>query len=391
MTTPFTLRNMPDTLHALLDMRAEADPDHVFTICDDGTLTYGELAERSRAVAAHLHAAGVRPGERVMLMMEGSRAYLEIWFGLSRLGATEAPMNPAYKGALLTQLIETSDARVAILAEPFRQQFAEALPAGASDYVLLAPSDLAGPAPGGDAPNVDVAPTDIACVIFTSGTTGPSKGVMVSQRHQLSFGMAYAEINRMDGSDVTYNFLPFFHIAAKFMAMATMMTNARMVLIPRFSLGRFWDDVHGHGVTLLTAVGGLCHMLRDRPQTPRDADNTLRAIYAVPIPWEFKHEFEARFGLKLIEGYGSTETNLVAYSRLDAEPPVGSLGQASPHFDLQIQDPQGYPLPPGESGEICIRPKHPGTIMSGYLGQPQKTLEAWSDLWFHTGDRGHID
>src|SRR5690606_6850148 len=128
---------------------------------------------------------------------------------------------------------------------------------------------------------------------------GPSKGVVISHRHQLSFGVFFAEINALRSSDVAYNYLPFFHIAAKFLTLGPMLVNARMALEPTFSLSRFWPDVRRYGATICVAVGGLCYMLRGQPPQPDDADNTLRAIYAVPVPAEFQAEFERRFGLTL--------------------------------------------------------------------------------------------
>lgn len=131
-------------------------------------------------------------------------------------------------------------------------------------------------------------------------------------------------------------------------------------------------------------------MLRGLPPSEFDNRNSLRLIYAVPRPTEFLEEFENRFQLEIAEGYGSTETNLVVYTD-GQKTPAGSCGRSSPFFDVVIMDEAGHVLPPDTSGEICVRPHHPNTVMKGYLDMPDKTLEAFSNLWLHTGDRGYVD
>lgn len=393
MQGSYSFTSLPASLHGLLDEQARKFRDRVYVTCDGQELSYGDLAELSSSFAARLISAGVQPEDRVMLLMPGSLNYLALWFAIARTGAVESPVNPAYKGLLLRQLIETSAPKICIIEDAFVDEFAVAAEGFVSRERIVPLSIFVAGAPG---PQTTVAsatirPRDTAAIIFTSGTTGRSKGVMVSHRQELAFGQAFAEITGLTEDDVTYDFLPFFHIAAKFIALATMLTGARMVLRPTFSVSNFWSDVKTNGVTVCQAVGGLCHMLFSQPPASSDGANPMRMIYTVPMPWEFKTEFEARFGLTLVEGYGGTESNLVAYSRPDEATPRGSCGRASPHFELAIQDEEGNPSPPGAAGEICVRPRYPSTTMNGYFGVPDKSLEVMSDLWFHTGDRGLID
>ncbi|MDF3075566.1 MAG: ATP-dependent acyl-CoA ligase, partial [Alphaproteobacteria bacterium] len=208
--------------------------------------------------------------------------------------------------------------------------------------------------------------------------------------HEVSFGAFFDEIVSLTEDDIAYNYLPFFHIAAKFLTLGPLLIGARMILVPTFSVSRFWPDVRQHKATVCVAVGGLCHILRSQPEQPDDADNTMRLVYAVPIPAEFQEEFERRFGVELVEAYGATESNLVVYSR-PGQTPQGSCGMASPHFEVTIRDDDGFELPTNASGEICVRPRLPNTLLAGYLGMPEKTLEVMKDFWFHTGDRGYID
>ncbi len=388
------------TLGRVLESRAAALPGHPFLRQGDASWTYDELNRDANRLAHGLVARGLRPGDPVLVMMAGSQPLLVAWFALAKAGAIEVPVNTAYKGEMLVHLLRTARPRM-VLADPaYLPQLLEVLPqVGGVDLLLVndaaagaAQATLAAVMTGQPDSNLGlpISGRDPSCVIFTSGTTGPSKGVVISHRHQLSFGVFFAEINRLQPADVAYNYLPFFHIAAKFLTLGPMAVNARMALEPVFSLSRFWPDVRRYGATLCVAVGGLCYMLRGQPPQPDDADNTLRAIYAVPVPAEFRAEFEARFGLELIEGYGSTESNLVAYSR-PGETPPGSCGRPSPHFEVAILDEAGRRLPAGQPGEICLRNREPDTFLSGYLGLPEKTLELLRDLWLHSGDRGYLD
>ncbi|WP_323010614.1 AMP-binding protein [Paracoccus sp. (in: a-proteobacteria)] len=388
----FDLPNLPASLHDLLDDRAQSLGGKTFAITPDEPVTYRALADHSKQIATHL-SDRVQPGERVVIMMPVSRLSLGIWFAMSRLGAIDTTINPAYKGEMLLRLVQTASPTLCIIDDTMRSQFDEAC----RDYID--PADVIDPATLTQIDDTDpgswtvraVAPRDIAAILFTSGTTGNSKGVMVSQHQELAFGAAYAEITRLGPDDTTYNFLPFFHIAGRFTALGTMIAGGCMVLRRSFSVSAFWDDIRAHDATVVSAVGGLCHMLYGQPPSENDADNSLRLIYAVPVPWEFKAEFEARFGLQLIEGYGGTETNLVAYSRLDEPCPRGAIGKPSDHFEIQLQDQSGRAVPPGSAGEICIRPRYPSTMLTGYFGLPDKTLEVFQDLWFHTGDAGRFD
>ena len=388
------------TLARVLEQRAAAHPSHPFLRQGDATWTYEQLNRQANRLARSLVARGLAPGDPVVVMMLGCPALIVTWFALAKAGAVEVPVNTAYKGEMLAHLLRTARPKLVIADPAFVPQLREALPEIGGAVPLLVNGDsadgsdatLAVAAEGQADGNLDLPlrGRDPSCVIFTSGTTGPSKGVVISHRHQLSFGAFFAEINALRPSDVAYNYLPFFHIAAKFLTLGPMLVNARMALEPAFSLSRFWPDVRRYGATICVAVGGLCYMLRGQPPQPDDADNTLRAIYAVPVPAEFQAEFERRFGLTLIEGYGSTESNLVAYSRQGQTPP-GSCGRPSPHFEITIQDESGRLLPAGQSGEICVRNRVPDTFLSGYLGLPEKTLELTRDLWLHTGDRGYLD
>lgn len=389
-----------------------AGEEKVFFYYHNNVYTYQEVNERVNQVANKLFDLGVRPGDKVCVMMPGCPEYLYLWFALARIGAVEVPINNAYRGDLLEYIINNSDSILLVVEASLVSRIVELQEAlaGLKEIIvadvfsqrelaeiegvgrLSKPCRAFGELFTGDTapPNVAVSYTDPVAIIYTSGTTGPSKGVILTQHMETSFGLFHAEIMQYTEKDVAYNYLPFFHIAAKFVTIACMLVKAPMVLTERFSVSSFWDDVHRYGVTLFVAVGGVCHMLYSQPPREDDARNTVRAVYAVPAPAEFYHEFEKRFGLKLVEAYGATEFNLVTYTGLD-ESPVGSCGRASPYFEVKIVDAYDRDVPSGTAGEIVVRPKEPFTLTPGYYKMPDKTIETIRNLWFHTGDRGYQD
>jgi len=388
------------TVHGVLEDQAHKAPLHPFLTADGEVWTLDALNRAANRLARGLMTKlGVVRGDRVALMMSGSVEYVIAWFAIAKAGAIEVPINTAYKGELLRYILDRAAPKCAIVDAQFAEEMAASLQEGATiivngtpdrSFVDLRAVPVAADAVGESNPDLGVDGADPACVIFTSGTTGPSKGVVITHHHEVSFGAFFDEIVSLTADDVAYNYLPFFHIAAKFLTLGPLLLGARMILVPIFSVSRFWPDVRQHKATVCVAVGGLCHMLRSQPEQSDDADNTLRLVYAVPIPAEFQEEFERRFGVELVEAYGATESNLVVYSR-PGQTPKGSCGMASPHFEVTIRDDSGFELPTNASGEICVRPRLPNTLLAGYLGMPEKTLEVMKDFWFHTGDRGYID
>ncbi len=391
-------------IHRILEAKAAAKPDHPFMHYEGRDHTYAQMNARADRVAAGLAGLGITKGDRVAVIMQSSPAYIDVWFAIAKLGAIEIPVNIAYKGELLRHVLVTAGAVGIVFDDEFAAVVADT-DDSCPDLVHHVVNPTLGAAaptvPGevrladlmaGDVPppDVEIAHTDVACIMFTSGTTGPSKGVIIEHHFEWAFGVTIAEIVDIRADDVAYNFLPFFHVAGKFVLMAALMVDARMVLRQRFSVARFWPDIREFGCTITVAVGGICHMLNAEPERDDDADNPLRVIYAVPIPAEFQAEFEKRFGLVFIEGYGSTEANIVAASTPGVSP-NGSFGKAGRFYEIEIHDENDDPCPPGMPGEICVRSRRPGMLLTGYYKLPEKSLEATRNLWFHTGDQGVMD
>jgi len=386
----------------LLERKAAETPNHPFMVAEGRTFTYAELNRTANHLAHGLNALGVQKGDRVAVLMDSSPRYLDVWFAIGKLGAIEVPVNTAYKGDILEHIIDSSGASTVICDAAYAEVVRSiAHRCESLERCVVSDGDPTGLASttatletlyhNDDAnPDVDIDYTDLACFLFTSGTTGPSKGVMINQHFLWSFGVNYAEIVQMTAEDVSYNYLPFFHVAGKFVLMASMLVDARMVLVPRLSISEFWSDIRRFGATLMVTVGGVCHMLYSQPALANDADNPLRLIYAVPAPAEFQADFERRFDVDFVEGYGSTELNIVACSR-PGESPLGSFGKALASYEIDIFDEHDRPCSPDVPGEIVVRPKRPYTCMEGYYGLPEKSLDVMRNLWLHSGDQGYRD
>jgi crotonobetaine/carnitine-CoA ligase len=392
------------TVVRLLERRAAEDPERTFYSWADDTVTFGEFDASVNRMAHRLRHEGITPGTHVAVLMDTSPDYLTLWFALSKVGAVEIPINTAFLGDVLRHQLSSSTATVCVADAAYVErivQIAPSVPRLERLYVrghgapTIAPAthDFADLLTGNDAtdPGLEVRHDDTAGVIFTSGTTGPSKGVLLSHHYLAAYGTMYADINGLRSDDVLLNFLPFFHVGAKFLTIATLVCGARMRLLPRLSISTFLDEVTRHGVTNFVAVGGVCNMLLSMPPRPDDVQSSIRTIYAVPDPADIHEEMERRFGCRMTTVYGSTEVGLPIFRGVDDDYRPGSCGRESPYYEVRIVDEHDNELPVGEPGELVIRPRHPFLIGSGYIGMPERTVAAWRNLWLHSGDRGRID
>lgn len=392
------------TVVRLLERRAADSPDGTFFSWADDTTTFGEFNAAVNRMARRLQHEGVTPGTHVAVLMDTSPDYLTLWFALAKVGAVEIPINTAYLGEMLHHQLTSSTATVCVADAAYAErivQIAPSIPRLEHLYVRGRPSPIIGAASRDFAvllaadvetdPGLDVDHDSTAGIIFTSGTTGPSKGVLLSHHYLAAYGTMYADINGLRSDDVLLNFLPFFHVGAKFLTIATLVCGGRMRLLPRLSISTFLDEVTRHGVTNFVAVGGVCNMLLSKPPRPDDTQSSIRTIYAVPDPADIHEEMERRFGCRMTTVYGSTEVGLPIFRGVDDDYRPGSCGRQSPYYEVRVVDEHDNELPVGEPGELVIRPRRPYLVGSGYIGMPERTVEAWRNLWLHSGDRGRMD
>jgi crotonobetaine/carnitine-CoA ligase len=393
------------TMVRLLEGRAARAGDGVFYAWADTAETVGAFNARVNSMARNLDQLGIGAGTHVAVIMNTSPDYLALWFALAKLGAVEIPINSAYHGDLLIHQLVTSRAS-AVIADadyaPRLDALAAQLPEVSKIVVRgrygpsaerISWSDFADLTLPNDESNLgrDIPCDSIGGVIFTSGTTGPSKGVLLSHHYLAAYGLMYAEVNRLAADDVIFNFLPFFHIGAKFLTLATLAMDAQMRLAPRLSVSTFWAECRQYQVTNFIAVGGICNMLLAQPRRDDDAATRLRTVYAVPDPADIHAEFEDRFGCRMTTVYGSTEVGLPITRGPDDDYRPGSCGRVSRYYEVAILDEHDNAVPAGTVGQIAVRPKRPCLLGSGYIGTPERTVDSWRNLWLHTGDTGRID
>jgi crotonobetaine/carnitine-CoA ligase len=399
-------------LPKVLAAQAEKHPNRLFLQMEDFQQeTYRQCYERSLRLASGLAALGIDKGEKVVIMAPTSLQFVHSWFAINILGAVEVPINTAYRGQSLIHALNNSTAPMIIIDPQFLgrlqevedqlQYLKQAVFLDGFDVtslpkfrkIRLIPFSEVESADTGLKPR-DISYKDTASIIYTSGTTGPAKGVMMPHGQIYLLAKNALDGFRLTENDVYHVFLPLFHMAGKFMMIyAAMMAGCKVVLDRKFHAEEWLSRVRKYGATISGGHGPFLEMIYRQPEQENDADNPLRAVFAAPFPAKIAKGFEKRFGVKGIELWGMTEINCPCYRPYDEPLRVGSCGKVlEDWYEVKIVDPlTDEEIPAGEVGEIVVRPKYPWTMMQGYFGMPEKTVEAWRNLWFHTGDMAYFD
>ena len=392
-------------LATLVDEKAKQFGDRVLAIFDDDTVTYAQVAERAGHVAAGLQDLGVTAGERVAIMMGNRSEFLYAWFGILKLGAIEVPIHDAARGPGISHILNTTEARVVIVEDVFLEHVLPWLGDSPSvEQVVVvgeASADANGGRPLGDfagllanpasVETVDVEPDQPASILFTGGTTGPPKGVVLPHNHNINLATSTAEIAGYTEDDVLLSVFPLFHANAKYMTLAAaMVAGAKAIINRRFSASRFWDQCRNENVTAFNGMGEMLRILMKQPEGSDDTNNTVRVVIGAAAPRDQVLEFENRYDLAILDVYGLTETGPITFNRFDQRR-AGSMGIPVPWYEVRVLDEHDDEVPVGEAGEICIRPARPNVMMAGYWNNDTATLKSIRNLWFHTGDHGYQD
>jgi carnitine-CoA ligase len=398
------------TLPRILRRQAVQRPDTEFLQFGDAdAVTFGAIDEQTDRIANHLRTLGVAKGDRVAMVLPNCLELVTTWFALAKLGAVEVPVNIELRGRLLAHVLGNSGAEVVVCHRDLLAGVSpvlNGLPSvttvvvvggtatdahdnGVTAGRLLAyPELLSGPATGLD---VDVSYSDPMAILYTSGTTGPAKGAVMPHHQYFLWVDLYAKSLQLTSDDSYFTPLPLFHADGQLWGTYfALVYGTKGTFADRFSASRYWDQVRASGATATNMLGSMGHILWKQEPSDDDADNPLRVAQAIPMVG-FKKDFEKRFGLSLVTGYGQTETNWVSYDTPD-ESRDGSCGKvASEHFEVRVVDELDHPLPPGSIGEIVVRPREPWSMSTSYHAMPEATLTTWRNLWFHSGDAGYLD
>jgi len=383
-------------LKAMLDERAARHPDRRIALFADGSeWTYRAYRERVRSTAAALQALGVGPGDRVLAWLPNGEAMVRAWFVTNYLGAIFVPLNTAYRGQVLAHTVNLSRARLMLAHGELLPRLADLELATLETVVAFGPHEAssvrlrvlgAGVLDGEAATLVEGPPTqpwDIQSIIFTSGTTGPSKGVLSPYLQLYTTAVVnYGYLG--DGETVLIN-LPMFHVGGTSPLYAALVRAGAFYIVDGFDTAKFWDQVKRSGCTTTSGfIGVMGPFLARAEPRPDDRDNPLRNITMIPLN-EQTIPLGERFGFNHVTGFNMTEVSTPLISDLNARVP-GTCGRPRSGSICRIVDEHDLEVPRGTPGELIVRTDLPWTLNAGYDGMPEATALAWRNGWFHTGD-----
>jgi carnitine-CoA ligase len=401
------------TVAELLLARCESAPSSPYLDVVGSAFTAAQVADTAGRIAAMLHSVGLSAGDRVASVVENSPEAMLLWWGITWAGGVSVPINTAYKGEYLTHQLTDCGATIVIVQADLADRvaaIAHNVP-GVRHVIVIGEdspeiasvsmhrwSDL----PTFDPiPAANARPSDIATFIYTGGTTGPSKGCILTHNYHEVLARQIGYCWGRTATDVVWTPLPLFHFNAIVTAvLGPLVYGGSSAISSKFSVSNFWSEMNRTGATITSTLGTMAYLLandEDRPEMPRSgapkANTSLRLLGAAPLPVSIDRIIKDRFGIQTFSGaYGLTEASLVSWS------PPGTVNKPdaagvinTEYFDVRIFDDEDHELPRNTDGEIVLRPKRAHSMYEGYWGRPEATVEVSRNLWFHTGDIGRID
>jgi crotonobetaine/carnitine-CoA ligase len=397
-----------DTMAALFRYRVKFSPDAVGFRFEREDFTNVEIAILVERIRVSLRRDGLEHGDRVAAFMHNSPFLLALFLACSMEGIVFSPINVSLRRSDLAYSLRDLGAKSAFFDSELSETFLAAIEEcpvgctveygdGGKSKDAAAVDDWLLPY-AGPGPEPAVLPTDPLCVIYSGGTTGLPKGIVIPQFGPVAAGIRYNTIAEFSGHETYFTTLQLYHSFAPLIALPFCLTYGHTFCFWKWwSASRFVDMVAHYGATISDPFIGMIATLMQTP--PRDQDLLLGGVRVVAGlgglddgGMRLRASFEARFGAKTFDLYGFTESNgLVAFEREADARKLGSCGTVSPWFDVMVAGPDDMPLAPGEKGQILVRPLVPNTIGLGYLNKSEVTAKAWRNLWIHTGDLGYFD
>jgi crotonobetaine/carnitine-CoA ligase len=390
------------SLRGLLERRGQDNRDDPFCVFEDATVTFGGLDAAVNRVANGLTGIGIGPGERVAVMLPNHPDHIYTVLALAKLGATHVPVNVHVKDMGLRHLLEHSEVRTVVADRRYQRELSPALAGAKQVETVVWRGEMGGASAEGTRsfkelagsgldhpPRVAPGPDHVVAIMYTSGTTGPPKGVMLSDTMYQAAGRTAALVADVRPGDVLFVWEPLYHIAGVQAVILCLQRAVSCALVEGFSATGFWGQVRRYGATQIHYLGGVLSLLMKQPERPDDADNPARIAWGAAAPVETWPRFERRFGVRIHECYGLTEG--ASFTTVNLAGKVGSIGRPVDHFEVRIVDDEDRPLSPGRVGEIVQREREPGLLMQGYFKNPDGTRAALRDGWLHTGDLGCCD
>lgn len=398
MKTEWVLPPGERTLPGLLQRQARLFGARPFLAMPGAEWRHVDAAAVAARRGGALREAGVQQGDRVAVMCSNRVEFLETVLGCGWMGAASVPINSASMGPQMQYLLADSGARLLVIEQAFLERLQTAdLSATSLEQVWVVGADRepdyigkvrvrAWPAAAEEVAPAAVQPSDTFAILYTSGTTGPSKGVLCPHAQYYWWGANTADILGVGEEDVLCTTLPLFHINALNTFAQAALAGCRVHFLERFSASGFWPAMTRTGATVVYLLGAMVPILLAQAAGAAERDHRVRIGLGPGVPEAAGAAFRERTGVLLLEGYGSTESNFVIATAPDS-PRRGVMGWLRPGFDARVVDDADNEVPVGEAGELVLRASEPFAFAGGYFGKPDKTVEAWRNLWFHTGDR----
>ncbi len=414
------------TVASLYEQRLHSDPSGEYLDVCGTKLTAADVVTAGWRVSTVLDELGVTAQERVATILENSPAAVLAWAGIVLGGRIAVPVNTAYKGYYLRHQLDDCGARVVVVAKSLASRLADIAGAdlpGLDHVIVIDDADEA--SPPADEPDIrwdarlslhrwdDVLgaeahepgnrarASDLATFIYTGGTTGPSKGCMLTHHYHAALARQIGLCWGRTSEDVAWTPLPLYHFnALTTVVIGTLLYGGRGAIYRRFSVSNFWSEMNRVGATITSTLGSMTYLLAhdiDRPEMPLsdqpEANRTLRLIGAVPMPPEIDDVIRNRFGVTTFSGaYGVTEASLISWQPPGIRNKPGAAGVVNDeYFDVRVFDDDDGEVPANADGEIVVRPKRAHVMFEGYWGRPEVTVETSRNWWYHTGDIGRID
>lgn len=391
----------------LLREKAKADPDRKFVQCGSPWLTLADLDRQSDRLAAGLQSLGLKKGDRLAVLLPNRIEYVVLVYACAKAGIVQVPLSPYLRGEFLRHPLAQSQSVVIVTDGPGLQQVLPLMgelsdlhhvvlfdnPAHGveisvpvHDFATLAATEAEPARP-------EIHLTDLCAIMYTSGTTGPSKGCMISHGYYTWYPTAYIRAGWATKGDVIFGVNPLFHFSGQTWTVGmALAADGAAVVEPAFSATTFMPRAAETGATVVLGMGAMAMAIMARPPSDKDKAHSIRLAVWIPLAEAVEKKFSARFGVDaLSEAIGQTECGPTALGVLGGERRIGSCGRPIPGMQIRLVDADDNEVPVGEVGEITVRPDKPHMMFQGYWNNPKATADGWQNLWHHTGDNARFD
>ena len=398
-----------DTVIDALDRAVAAWPDKTFLDFGGETFTYREVDVLTNRFANSLAGLGLEKGQTLVSMLDNNIDAIVTWLAANKLQAVSVPLNTALRGEFLRHQIEDAGASIAICEADYLERII-AIEDKLNELKLVLDRGGKGfqsdrlevrrlddhrgsdETPSKEKPD----PASLAALIYTSGTTGPSKGCMLSYNYMCNLARQQQRAAPTAHDDILWTPLPLFHMnALSTGVISTILVGGTIAFSPRFSVSGFWPEIKRSGATAISILGAMGNLLAqaDENEAMMECVGQVHTVRGNPFSEEMKAIWRERFGAKQVgsNGYGLTEAAVVTSLPAGEYAAPGSSGKRVPEFDVRIVDDNDIEVPPGQSGEIIIRPLQPNIMFQGYWRRPEETQKIMRNMWLHSGDIGKFD